>query len=433
VDVSTCIRIKNTKNGLKIRVRGTVSLAGNRVGRGGFAASKTRWEIGLLVEKCTVRAPVHMNGRVYDPELGRFLSADPFVQSEGDLQNYNRYSYVLNNPLSYTDPSGHFISLLAGLFFKFGLEWTGVQLWLGVAAAAATEVVLAGGSFIDAVTAFGVSFISAGITSEIGTIFNDLGDPSFWGELGRAAAHGAVQGAFTELQGGDFSAGFASAFVSSSAGSLMGLESASEFFEDEVVSTLSAAVVGGTTSELSGGSFANGAVTGAFVQMFNHLHARSPQDQAAYNALEEANALSIKENVEYGGLIYKNEDGSYGYTTPRTDNHPTTVDVDAAMDLVPDKATVVGRYHTHGDWSFRNPDTLEVTRVASMADDNLNSNIWSRSDFHVAETMAYAAELKGIKGYRSYLGTPSGTYRVYAPRAEDPASRYYNIKEGNRY
>ncbi len=50
---------------------------------------------------------IHMNGRVYDPELGRFLSADPFVQAPYNTQSYNRYSYVFNNPLSFTDPSGY--------------------------------------------------------------------------------------------------------------------------------------------------------------------------------------------------------------------------------------------------------------------------------------------------------------------------------------
>ncbi len=52
---------------------------------------------------------IHMNGRVYDPVLGRFLSADPNVQSDTDAQSYNRYSYVSNNPLRYTDPTGYFI------------------------------------------------------------------------------------------------------------------------------------------------------------------------------------------------------------------------------------------------------------------------------------------------------------------------------------
>jgi hypothetical protein len=50
-----------------------------------------------------------MNGRVYDPELGKFLSADPHVQFEANLQSYNRYAYVHNNPLKYTDPTGYFV------------------------------------------------------------------------------------------------------------------------------------------------------------------------------------------------------------------------------------------------------------------------------------------------------------------------------------
>ena len=54
-------------------------------------------------------SPVHMNGRVYDPDLGRFISADPYVQYPMISQNYNRYTYVDNNPLSYTDPSGFFM------------------------------------------------------------------------------------------------------------------------------------------------------------------------------------------------------------------------------------------------------------------------------------------------------------------------------------
>lgn len=49
---------------------------------------------------------IHMNGRVYDPVIGRFLSADPFVQALYADQSLNRYSYALNSPLSYTDPSG---------------------------------------------------------------------------------------------------------------------------------------------------------------------------------------------------------------------------------------------------------------------------------------------------------------------------------------
>ena len=54
---------------------------------------------------------VQMNGRIYDPTLGRFLSADPYVQSPYFSQSLNRYAYVWNRPLSLTDPSGYYTSL----------------------------------------------------------------------------------------------------------------------------------------------------------------------------------------------------------------------------------------------------------------------------------------------------------------------------------
>ena len=50
---------------------------------------------------------IHMNGRMYDPMIGRFVSADPFVDAGLASQGLNRYSYVGNNPLSRVDPSGY--------------------------------------------------------------------------------------------------------------------------------------------------------------------------------------------------------------------------------------------------------------------------------------------------------------------------------------
>ncbi|HMH16545.1 MAG TPA: RHS repeat-associated core domain-containing protein [Burkholderiales bacterium] len=73
----------------------------------GFTAHEHLEELGLI----------HMNGRVYDPLLGRFMTADSFLQSPTNLQSYNRYSYVWNNPLAFTDPSGHY-----NLGKKLGLD-----------------------------------------------------------------------------------------------------------------------------------------------------------------------------------------------------------------------------------------------------------------------------------------------------------------------
>jgi RHS repeat-associated protein len=50
----------------------------------------------------------YYGGRYYDPEISRFVSPDPFVAEVYDPQNLNRYSYVLNDPVNYIDPSGYF-------------------------------------------------------------------------------------------------------------------------------------------------------------------------------------------------------------------------------------------------------------------------------------------------------------------------------------
>lgn len=52
---------------------------------------------------------INFNARLYDPILGRFLNPDPFIQDCNNIQNLNRYSYALNNPFNYTDPTGNFI------------------------------------------------------------------------------------------------------------------------------------------------------------------------------------------------------------------------------------------------------------------------------------------------------------------------------------
>lgn len=74
---------------------------------------------------------INMNGRLYDPMTSSMLSPDNNIQSPDFSQNFNRYAYCLNNPLSYTDPDGNTFLEMALLFYltyctDYGYE---IQKW----------------------------------------------------------------------------------------------------------------------------------------------------------------------------------------------------------------------------------------------------------------------------------------------------------------
>ena len=71
----------------------------------GFAGQRYDSSTGLI----------YMGARYYDPYLGRFISPDSIVQQRNDPQSYNRYAYARNNPLKYTDESGHCWGIASGL------------------------------------------------------------------------------------------------------------------------------------------------------------------------------------------------------------------------------------------------------------------------------------------------------------------------------
>ncbi len=96
---------------------------------------------------------IHMNGRVCDPVLGRFLGADPFIDEPSDSQSYNRYCYVGNNPVNGTDPSG---------FFK-------VKDALKIVAATAVGIVTAGAGLMAYGAILGGSF-SGGLVGAVSSL-----------------------------------------------------------------------------------------------------------------------------------------------------------------------------------------------------------------------------------------------------------------------
>ncbi len=232
---------------------------------------------------------VHMNGRIYDPEIGRFLSADPHVQAPDNLQSWNRYSYVINNPLSLTDPSGFFFS---GLFRAIGnflssvfraidnvvkvalsnpivralLQIVGCY-FAGPACPLVTAAITlgAGGSIVDALKAGAFAFASMGIFDAVGFQL-DGARAALGGAFGvvKAAVHGVIGGALSVAQGGSFLQGFASNAIGALTGSV-----ADSVTTNPLGNTLIVAAGGCAAAIVTGGKCAQGAVTAAFANLYN--------------------------------------------------------------------------------------------------------------------------------------------------------------------
>ncbi|WP_345550788.1 RHS repeat-associated core domain-containing protein [Microbulbifer aestuariivivens] len=139
----------------------------------GYTGHEMLDEVGLI----------HMNGRVYDPHLARFVSADPVIDGVTSVQGYNRYAYVHNNPLMYTDPSGY-------------SSWNKFR-----------------DQILKPVVALAISYFLPG-AAFLGGVANSLGAYMLSGAVAGAVTTGTMEGAFT----GAFSAmvfyGIGSAFKS---------------------------------------------------------------------------------------------------------------------------------------------------------------------------------------------------------------------------
>ncbi|MBU1579580.1 MAG: hypothetical protein KJ754_09145 [Bacteroidetes bacterium] len=248
---------------------------------------------------------VNMNGRMYDPVIGRFMSPDPVLQFPNFTQGLNPYSYVLNNPLRYTDPSGYSLvgqlaALAASIAFSGGNPFAAAAIYASVMT---VDYVIErkfkiniGQIFEYYTQTFVVTTLQAGGSLVIGGVIGKVG--KLGRELMRATAHGAFNGTMRMAQGGKFEHGFLSGFVSSLGGSAMQSYGGNMTFTEK---TAIAAVIGGTAEALGGGKFANGAVTGAFVMAFNHL--MDEGEGVSLQKESEKQKLSLKDNDIVAKLI----------------------------------------------------------------------------------------------------------------------------------
>lgn len=170
------------------------------------------------------------NARLYDPVTGRFMSPDPLVQDPANTQNFNRYTYCLNNPLKYTDESGEIVwelALLAGhiagminlmsnteAINNSGDKWALLKYYgvgflsgfLGSATASAAPGFW-GGGFSSASSGFLSSFISGYGNAIISGANNPFASGVITGFSGAASGFviGGVNGGINAIQhGGKF-------------------------------------------------------------------------------------------------------------------------------------------------------------------------------------------------------------------------------------
>jgi len=229
------------------------------------------------------------NARVYDSDIGRFLSADTIIQDPHDSQSYNRYSYVRNNPLKYTDPTGNswwtkfrdkwvkpIVAVVVGAIIAIyapALLGAYIKSAFGVAVATGALAGAAGGAIMTGTlegTLKGAVFgaLSAGVAYGIGHgggLFAKV--RQYGGAVGKAALHGISRAAISKLQTGSGKGGFLGGFASSLLGGVVNsVQTAST-----TVKVTMAVIAGGTASVLGGGKFSNGAMSGAFIMMFNEL------------------------------------------------------------------------------------------------------------------------------------------------------------------
>jgi len=240
---------------------------------------------------------IHMNGRLYDPLLRRFLNADENIQDPYNTQNYNKYGYVMNNPLMYNDPSGEFIWWVPAAI---------AAVAVGVKSYFLNEPITYG----SVIQSLSMSYISAGLTGGIGTIFQAGGTiATALGTTGtiiaKAAAHAIAGGAMSAAQGGKFWSGALSGAFSSVSNDLLDIGTVNvprdNILRSDGFALFNGAVSGGVGSVIAGGNFWMGAVQGLIVTTFNYL-AHKPQESILKNQMKGKYELNAKPDFTDEGI-----------------------------------------------------------------------------------------------------------------------------------
>lgn len=276
----------------------------------GYTSHEHFMEVGII----------HMNGRLYDPLLRRFLNADENIQDPTNTQNYNKYGYVLNNPLMYNDPSGEFLQFLAIPVVK-------AIIYAAVGYAATVLITKSKFNILNLYSSIVMGMISAGATIVIGDVFSTAAS-TVGNEALRSLVHAGVQGTLSFMQGDNFFTAATSAFLSSFA-SFGYVKAGGAAASSGVGQVAFSMFSGGVGHALAGGNFWEGVKIGGIVALFNHLTHRIDgtfkSSSNNSNADDDTPLMKImKSSSPFGDLNVESEQGtsssSFNFKRLRTAN-----------------------------------------------------------------------------------------------------------------
>lgn len=263
---------------------------------------------------------VNMNARLYDPVLGRFLSPDPNIQCPDWSQNYNRYTYVMNNPLRYIDENGEFFWLAVGVAAVVTGAINVATHW--------KEIKSSGGGWKNVLKGVGY-FLNGAVAGGVGTAIG-IGTAVGFGSMLTASAAGVANATVGFYQGAIYGAtyGATSGFITGTANSLIEgykfgyaiLNGIMQGTAEAISGGLTSGLLSGARASLSGREFLTGRYTneaiviragvgaenslggkGAIAGTKKHKYTREFIDKV--NEIYENTGLKVHESKKYLGKV----------------------------------------------------------------------------------------------------------------------------------
>ncbi|HLB73810.1 MAG TPA: RHS repeat-associated core domain-containing protein [Sedimentisphaerales bacterium] len=237
------------RNGVMVQQYGYKAFGDEQYKNNTSAFSVSNRYTGQILDEDT--GLYYYGARYYDPQLARFVQADSVVPAEYSSQALNRYSYGINNPLKFNDPTGQ----------SFWGAIAAIVGWL--TSAAVVKAIVIGASIGAGMAALtGGDVLKGALAGAIGGMFGVGFNPV------RIVAGGAIGALVT---GGDPMMGAMTAGIAAGVGACFEISPLAGVFGDVEnsyfaalrFSTASGALAGGVTAEIFGGDFSEGAVQGA--------------------------------------------------------------------------------------------------------------------------------------------------------------------------